>query len=187
MLCWRIAALPQQAQGTAGMLGTLACLAIDMPTSSSWSMSIAAECHAYQAPPNATLEAWLNSYPDNWMTRELVGLRSLYPPHRPLTAADLHLAKQRLHLFSAVLLLERPESSMALMRRLFGWQDTRWTEERAGSRHSSNATAELEGPVLQRILRLNQLDERLYEYAEVLHDHQLWRAASSWGGEDWGR
>lgn len=31
-----------------------------------------AECRAYAAPANASLEAWLDTYPDNWMTRELV-------------------------------------------------------------------------------------------------------------------
>lgn len=113
------------------------------------------------------------------MTRELVGLRALYPPHRRLTAADLHLAKQRLHLFSAVLLLERPQSSMALMERLFGWRDTGWAEQRAGSRHGSDAAAELEAPILQRIMRLNQLDEQLYEYATMLHAHQLQLAGLS--------
>ncbi|PRW60367.1 hypothetical protein C2E21_0811 [Chlorella sorokiniana] len=32
-----------------------------------------AECHAYSAPPNATLEQWLWRYPDNWQVRELLG------------------------------------------------------------------------------------------------------------------
>lgn len=135
----------------------------------------AAECRAYSAPASASLEQWLEAYPANWMTRELVGRTALYQ-RRKLTEADLLLAKRRLHYFAAVLLLEAPRSSMALMQRLFGWREVGWEAARAGSRHDSNATAELPPQLLQRLRQRNQLDMRLYDYAVALHAAQLLRA-----------
>ncbi|KAI3429348.1 hypothetical protein D9Q98_005443 [Chlorella vulgaris] len=137
--------------------------------------SAPAECRAYSAPANATLEQWLKVVPDNWMTRELVGRSALYQ-QRPVTDADLLLAQQRLHYFAAVLLLEEPASSMALIRQLFGWQHTDWDGARAGSRHSSNATSELDRQGLQLLEHRNQFDLRLYRYAQALHSAQLLRA-----------
>ena len=97
-----------------------------------WPAELWSECRAYVAPANASLAAWLEAYPDNWVTRELVGRSALYGAYgssllegggqrRPLGQADLHLAKQRLHYFAAVLLLEDWPGSMALMQQLFGW------------------------------------------------------------------
>jgi hypothetical protein len=108
------------------------------------------------------------------MTRELVGRSALYQ-QRPLTDADLLLAQQRLHYFAAVLLLEEPASSMALIRQLLGWQHTDWDGARAGSRHSSNATSELDRQGLQLLEDRNQFDLRLYRYAQALHSAQLLR------------
>ena len=143
----------------------------------------AAECRAYNAPPNATLGQWLAAYPSSWMTRELVGRTALYRGggHLPLTHADLRLAQQRLHYFAAVLLLERPESSMRLLQAAFGWREVGWSKHRAGSRLSggnSTAAAELAAAgVLQEVQRRHALDLELYEYAEALHAKQL----HSWG------
>ena len=176
----------------------------------------AAECHAYSAPDNATLEEWLDAYPDNWMTRELVrtackdaashsachaclGLpavpycppaqltqvgRSVLYDRRPLAAADLRAAQARLHLFAAVLVLERPQASMALLRARFGWQETGWAEHRAGSAADSDAAAELPPELLARLRQRNQLDEQLYDYAVALHEAQAarWLAGGGGGG-----
>ena len=134
----------------------------------------AAECRAYSAPANATLAQWLEQYPDNWMTRTFVGWEALYG-RRPLAEADLLVAQQRLHYFAAVLLLEQPGSSMRLMQKVFGWRQVGWAEHRAGSQHGSDAAAELEAPLLQRLRQRNELDLRLYQYAERLHAQQLQR------------
>lgn len=110
--------------------------------------------------------------------RELLGRSALYNwRRRPLTEADLLAAQKRLHAFAAVLLLEQPASSMALMQRLFGWRHVDWEGQRAGSRHGSDAEAELAGQpaVLQLLRQRNRLDERLYEYAAALHDAQVQR------------
>ncbi|KAL4447517.1 hypothetical protein ABPG75_004736 [Micractinium tetrahymenae] len=143
-----------------------------------------AECHAYSAPANATLERWLAAYPDNWMVRELVGRTALYQRGRPMTEADLLLAQQRLHLFAAVLLLERPDTSMALLRAMFGWRETGWGEHRAGSRVGSDAGAELPPGVLRELERRHALDVRLYAYAEALHAAQArrWLGGNGGGG-----
>lgn len=95
-----------------------------------------------------------------------------------MTEADLLAAQKRLHAFAAVLLLEQPGSSMQLMRQRFGWQHTDWEGQRAGSRHGSDAEAELaEQPALLELMRQrNWLDERLYEYAAALHAAQLQQA-----------
>lgn len=134
----------------------------------------AAECRAYSAPPNATLAQWLDAYPDNWMTRTFVGREALYG-RRPLTEADLLVAQQRLHYCAALLLLEQPGSSMRLMQRVFGWRQVGWEGHRAGSQHGSNAAAELEAPLLQRLRQRNELDLQLYQYAERLHAEQVQR------------
>ncbi len=110
--------------------------------------------------------------------RELLGRSALYNwRRRPLTEADLLAAQKRLHAFAAVLLLEQPASSMALMQRLLGWRHVDWEGQRAGSRHGSDAEAELAGQpaVLQLLRQRNRLDERLYEYAAALHDAQVQR------------
>lgn len=106
------------------------------------------------------------------MVRELAGRSALYQRSRPMTEADLLLAQQRLHLFSTVLLLERPGASMALMRAMFGWRHTGWEEHRAGSRAGSDAAAELPPAVLAELERRHALDARLYAYAEALHAQQ---------------
>lgn len=105
----------------------------------------------------------------SWMVRELAGRTALYQRDRPMTEADLLLAQRRLHLFSAVLLLEQPATSMALLQAMFGWRDTAWEEHRAGSRAGSDAAAELSPAVLDELQRRHVLDVRLYAYAEVLH------------------
>lgn len=110
--------------------------------------------------------------------RELLGRSALYDwRRRPLTEADLLAAQKRLHAFAAVLLLEQPASSMALMQRLFGWRHVDWEGQRSGSRHGSDAEAELAGQpaVLQLLRDRNRLDERLYEYAAALHAAQVQR------------
>ena len=134
----------------------------------------AAECRAYSAPANATLAQWVELYPDNWMTRTCVGREALYGG-RPLTEADLVVAQQRMHYFAAVLLLGQPGSSMRLMQRVLGWRQVGWAEHRAGSQHGSDASAELEAPLLQRLRQRNDMDLRLYQYAERLHAQQLQR------------
>lgn len=125
-------------------------------------------------PANATLIEWLEASPDNWMTRELLGRTALYSwRRRPLTAADLAAAQARLHLFSAVLILEQPASSMAAMRALFGWRETGWDAHRAGSRLAGAAAAAQLAPAeLETLRRRNEWDLRLYEYARRLHAAQ---------------
>lgn len=138
----------------------------------------AAECHAYSAPRNASLEEWIEAFPDNWVTRELLGRSVLYDwRRRPLALSDLVAAQIRLHAFAAVLLLERPGSSMALMQRAFGWKHVGWDERRAGSKRDSHAEAELPPPLLERLRQRHALDLRLYEYAQTLHAAQ----AQAWG------
>lgn len=114
------------------------------------------------------------------MTRELVGRSALYGwRRRLLTERDLETAQRRLHYFAAVLLLERPASSMALMWSVFGWRHIGWEERRAGSRHDSDAQAELDPELLERLRSRNQLDARLYEYAARLHEAQAAAAGGS--------
>lgn len=133
-----------------------------------------AECHAYAVPPNATLEEWAQHSPDNWVTRELVGRSALYDwRRRPLTPADLDTAKRRLHAFAAVLLLERPASSMALLRARFGWTQLGWDEHRAGSRAESNAAAELAPAAMARLRARHEWDLQLHAYAQALHEAQV--------------
>ena len=92
------------------------------------------------------------------------------PP--PLTAAHLHLAKQRLHYFAAVLLLEQPNTSMALLRRL-GWRRTDWAAARAGSRSDSRAEEQLSPAEVAALRSDNAWDLQLYDYAAVLHAQQV--------------
>lgn len=113
------------------------------------------------------------------MTRELLGRSALYAWRtRPLTAADLGVAQARLHLFSAVLIMEAPATGMAAAASLFGWRETGWDEHRAGSRLASSA-AQLAPAELEALQRRNQWDMRLYEYARRLHAAQA--AAGGWG------
>lgn len=108
------------------------------------------------------------------MTRELLGRSALYDwRRRRLTGADLEAAKRRLHAFAAVLLLERPASSMALMAARFGWREVGWEEHRAGSRHGSDAAMELSPAALEALRQRNLWDLQLYEYAAALHDAQV--------------
>jgi len=138
------------------------------------------ECHAYQAPANATLQEWLHMYPDNWMTRELAGTKVLFRRDAhgfpaPLTSEDLATAKQRLRMFSAVLIMERWDSSMKLMEQLFHWKDVDYIGHRAGSRRDTAAEVELVGqPEVLKILRdRNRMDIDLYQYALQMHEDQI--------------
>jgi hypothetical protein len=138
------------------------------------------ECHAYWVTPtNATFQQWLNVYPDNWMTRELAGNEALYRKDAqgrpgPLTPADVLKAKQRLHYFAAVLIMERPEESQLLLENVFGWKDVDLDGNRAGSIRNSSAGKELSGKVFQRLKELNKYDAEIYEYALELHKTQVY-------------
>jgi hypothetical protein len=114
------------------------------------------------------------------MTRELVGAAALYKKGKgrllPLTQDHLLIAKQRLHLFSAVLLLERWGPSMSLMHRIFGWRELDYTGARAGSQENSRAGELASTPdVLRELTNKNAMDAELYEYAVALHESQLAR------------
>ena len=90
-----------------------------------WPRSSSTQCHAYPSPsPNSTFEQWLEVYPSNWMTRELIGTTALYRRRSiGLDRDDLEFAKMRLHVFSAVLILEEEESSMRVLSETLGWKD----------------------------------------------------------------
>jgi len=103
-----------------------------------------------------------------------VGRSALYQ-HRSwvLSEADLLTAQRRLHYFAAVLLLEQPGSSMEFMASRFGWREVGWREHRAGSRHGSDAAAELSPEQLRLLEERNKFDLRLYQYAQALHAAQV--------------
>jgi hypothetical protein len=136
------------------------------------------ECRAYYAPSNATFEEWLDWYPDNWMTRELAGNEALYRKNsqgRPgaLTADDILKAKQRLHYFAAILIMERPEESELLLKNLFGWKVVDLDSHRAGSIRNSSAEKELDSAVFQKVYAMNTHDIDIYNYALELHKTQV--------------
>ncbi|KAG7666663.1 hypothetical protein NADE_003538 [Nannochloris sp. 'desiccata'] len=139
------------------------------------------ECRAYWAPPNATFNQWLDWYPDNWMTRELAGNEALYRKDAqgrpgPLTAADVLKAKQRLHYFAAILIMERPEESQVLLKNVFGWRDVDLDGHRAGSVRNSSAAEEVAAQtpkVFQQLQAMNKYDIEIYNYAVELHKAQV--------------
>lgn len=139
-----------------------------------------AECRAYWAPSNATIQQWLRRYPDNWMTRELAGTSALYKRDAkgrpaPLTAGEVEKAKQRLHYFAAVLIMEEMETSQALLKGRFGWKDVDLMGHRAGSVRNSSAEVELatQPEVLKQLREANIYDLEIYEYAVKLHEEQV--------------
>ena len=96
------------------------------------------ECEAYWVPYNSSLEQWLQQYPDNWVTREFAGMSALYDRDSygrmvPLRVADVQRAKQRLHYFAAVLIMEKQETSQFLLENVFGWREIDFDRHRAGS------------------------------------------------------
>ena len=139
------------------------------------------ECRAYWAPSNATFQEWLTWYPDNWMTRELAGNEALYRKDihgkpGPLTATDVFKAKQRLHYFAAILIMERPQESEILLKSTFGWKDTDLDGHRAGSVRNSSAEKELardQPEIFQDLERKNMFDIEIYKYALELHKIQV--------------
>lgn len=95
------------------------------------------ECDLYTIPDkNVSLKEWLQAYPDNWMTREFAGISTLFYKDKKevvfdLSEADLMKAKQRLHYFSAILLVEKPVSSQLLLERVFGWPNANLSQYHA--------------------------------------------------------
>ena len=145
------------------------------------------ECHAYWVPSSSTttitfLEWVREYYPDNWVTRELAGLSALYKKDArgkaaPLTAAEVHRAKQRLHYFAALLIMERPEGSQLLLQQRFGWNEVDLAAHRAGSNVNSSASRELSPEVLMQLRELNKHDLEVFAYALELHEAQVQEAA----------
>lgn len=138
------------------------------------------ECRAYAAPTNASLEQWLDTYPDNWMTREFAGMDVLYKKTqqgkpKPLFQEDILRAKQRLHYFAVVLILEKWKNSMMLMKNVFGWDIDNDEAFRAGSKQNTSALVELQHNqvALQKLKEKNVYDRELYDYALNLHQHQV--------------
>jgi len=66
-------------------------------------------------------DTWLECQPDNYMLRNLCGLRCLDKPRGTLNREDLEYAKNKLNGFKAVLILEDFAESMEIMKRKFGW------------------------------------------------------------------
>ena len=66
-------------------------------------------------------DSWLECQPDNYMLRNLCGLRCLDKPRGTLNRDDLEYAKNKLDGFKAVLILEDFADSMEIMKIKFGW------------------------------------------------------------------
>ena len=133
-------------------------------------------CSAYDAPENATLSEWIDYYPDNWMTRSLLGSHSLYNhKYQALSWGDLQGAKNRLGAFSAVLILEEYETSMLVMQRMFGWtQDTEgYLAVNVSPTGRSNSAEDLDDLTREKIGRTIHLDLQLYNFALSLFLEQV--------------
>jgi len=131
---------------------------------------------------NASLWEWVQSYPDNWVTRSLLGARYLYNHSKhPLKPSHVVEAKNRLQAFSAVLVLEEFERSMELMERVFEWPNVDKHKARnVNPGGPSSAEDELKrglamhngsdgGPrLIEEILERNLYDMEVYEYGKKL-------------------
>lgn len=136
-------------------------------------------CQCYAAPHNATLDEWIEAFPSDFQTRSLLGRRYLYS-RAPLTAEDFADAVERLRYFSAVLLLERFDESLELLRRRLGWRgvgdgDEAPSQVRAGSRRGTRAEDELQDRphLLARLMERHVWDRALYDEAVRLFERQL--------------
>ena len=145
-------------------------------------------CSTYTAPANATLSEWIDYYPDNWVTRSLLGAHYLYNFKSPLGWWDLQGAMNRLESFSAVLILEEYETSMLLMQELFGWSKTgSGVEVNVSPGGRSNSGEELDDLTRLKISKTIQHDLPLYEFAHSLfwrHARQLGVTGTENGGAD---
>jgi hypothetical protein len=133
-------------------------------------------CSAYEAPANATLSEWIDYYPDNWLTRSLVGSHALYNhKHQAVSSNDLEAAKNRLGAFSSVLILEEYDTSMLVLQRLFGWtQDTGgYLAVNVSPSGRSNSAEELDDLTRQKIAGTIHLDLQLYNFALNLFKQQV--------------
>lgn len=136
-------------------------------------------CSAYVAPANATLSEWIDYYPDNWVTRSLLGAHYLYNFKTPLTLMDLERAKNRVDAFSAVLILEEYDLSMRVVRALFEWSEKTGASEVAANvspAGRSDGLRDLDDLTRQKVGSRIQLDLLLYQYAHrvfLRHANQL--------------
>ncbi|QDZ25091.1 hypothetical protein HOP50_15g76370 [Chloropicon primus] len=140
--------------------------------------SLGSICSTYSAPTNSTLSVWIDYYPDNWVTRSLLGQRKLHNYHKPLTLEDLERAKNRLEAFAAVLVLEEYDLSLKVVEELFGWSNrgTR-TEVNVSPGGRSDSNRELDDLTRQKVASTIQLDLQLYQHAHDL----FWKQASQLG------
>lgn len=133
-------------------------------------------CDAYQSPhPDASLQEWLEVYPDNWMVRVLCGRAVLMDKSIRITEKHLTAAKARLNQFSLVMVLEDMESSMKLLSSTLDWADVDAEALRANVMSNSSARIALadEPEILEELVSRNKMDLELYKYGQELFRRQL--------------
>ena len=141
-------------------------------------------CSSYDAPANATLSEWLDYYPDNWVTRTLLGSRYLYGKDLPLGEAELQQAKNRLEAFTTVLVLEELDLGLRVLGEVLGWEEREGeeTEMAAGAPQANvarggrtDSTRELDDLTWQKAASTIRLDLEVYEHARALFARQAER------------
>lgn len=110
----------------------------------------------------------LLSFEIHRMTRSYAGRGIMYS-NKPVTESEFLLAISRLHYYSAILIMERFDDNMEILRYQFGWKDVDASGHREGSKRNSNAYDELNGhpALIEKLERLHVWDKLLYEYGVV--------------------
>ncbi len=133
-------------------------------------------CHQRVTEQNLSLEQFITSQidtlVDNGQTRLLANLAHGHEvPFGQLTAAHLAQAKQNLQKMQVVGLMERFDETLFLLRAAFGWQKIRYARQNVTS--NRRTAAELPPATQAALQATNQLDVKLYQFAQTLFAEQL--------------
>ena len=125
-----------------------------------------------KAPRNASLSSFLESYPDNYMVRDICGVSAMRVPKWGIRAFHLECAKRRLDVvFSVVLIAESEGDWRSRLSVELGWTRFPQADGTDPTRHSREGGSTVAGneivdpELLATMEELHSFDMLLYEYA----------------------
>jgi hypothetical protein len=129
-------------------------------------------CHDLIVSNGMSLKEFVESGADilivNGQTRVLAGGKW----HDECTEEAVEAAKKNLREYFAVVgLVERFDETLYLLKRVFGWRGLYYTRQNVGTNRPE--IDELTPATLDAVVRANQLDVQLYQYAAQLFEEQI--------------
>ncbi len=115
-----------------------------------------------------SFEAWLRSFPDNYLTRVICGGHAIWAEQ--VTESHLNCARRKLNHFTFVMILEQSDLSYSILSLIMGWTERGHLAKRAGLYGETDVETSLNiSPESSKLLKAaHYYDVQLYEHGMSL-------------------